>query len=141
MSRSRSYRRAQCRESKSGEHTPLASKAPSESGAQTLSESADEWAQFCCSADEAATASWKAKSISKKRGGSSEGQGGPKDSKSSASTVTKFGSGKGSKCMGKEAGLAEKPLWDTSYKIPKRPAPDTSVSSEAQTPHKTGKHK
>ncbi len=43
--------------------------------------------------------------------------------------------------MGKEAGLAEKPRWDTYYKIPKQPAPDTSVSSEAQTSRKTGKHK
>ncbi len=27
--------------------------------------------------------------------------------------------------MGKEAGLVEEPCWDASYKIPKRPAPDT----------------
>ncbi len=66
VSRRRSYRRAQCRESKSGEHSSSASKgapkAPLESGAQTLSEFADEWAQFCHSADEAADAAWKADS-------------------------------------------------------------------------------
>ncbi len=43
-----SYKRAQRRESKSGEHSSSASKGapkvPSESGAQTFSESADEWA-------------------------------------------------------------------------------------------------
>ncbi len=38
--------------------------------------------------------------------------------------------------MGKVAGLSEKPRWDSSYKIPKRPAPDTSVGSGARTPHK-----
>ncbi len=43
--------------------------------------------------------------------------------------------------MGKEVGLAEKPRWDSSYKIPKRPAPDTSVSSGAHTPRKADKHK
>ncbi len=43
--------------------------------------------------------------------------------------------------MGKEAGLTEKQRWDASYKIPKYPAPDTSISSESQTPHKAGKHK
>ncbi len=36
-----------------------APKAPSESGARTLAESADKWAQFCRSADEAATTAWK----------------------------------------------------------------------------------
>ncbi len=111
----RSYRKAQHREIKSGERSSLASKgapkAPSESGAQTPSESADEWAQFCHSADKATTTAQKAKLVSKKGGGSNEGQDSPKDSKS--------GPGKGSKRMGKEAGLAEKPCWDTSYKIPK----------------------
>ncbi len=60
VARRRSYKRAQRRESKSGEHSSSASKgapkAPSESGAQTLSESADEWAQFRRPADEAAAA-------------------------------------------------------------------------------------
>ncbi len=55
--------------------------------------------------------------------------------------MTKPGSGKGSKRTGKEAGLAEKPRWAHSYKIPKGPAPETSVSSEAQTPRKSDKHK
>ena len=65
----------------------------------------------------------------------------PKDSKSSASTVAKSGSGKGSKRTRKEAGLAEKPRWDSSYKIPKHPAPDTSTSSRARTTGKADKHK
>ncbi len=106
-------------------------KTPSEFGAQTLSESAYEWDQFCHSADEAAARTRKAKSSSQKGGKSSKGPGGPKDSRSSASTVAKSGSGKGSKHTGKEAGLAEKPCRDTSYKIPKCPALDTSVSSGA----------
>ncbi len=141
----RSYRKAQCRESKSGEHSSSASrgapKASSEPGTQMPSESADEWTQFRRSTDEAATTSQKAKTPSKKGGGSSAGQGGPKDSKSSATSMTKPGSGKGSKRTEKEAGLAEKPRWPHFYKIPKRPAPDTSVSSEAQTPRKSDKHK
>ncbi len=136
MSRRRSYRKAQRRESKSGEHSSSASKCapkvPSESGAQTLSESADEWAQFHRSTDEAATTSRKAKSLGKKGGGSSEGQGGP---------MAKSGSGKGSKRTGKEAGLTEKPRWHLAYKIPKRPVPDTSVNSEAPTPRKSDKNK
>ncbi len=133
VTRCRSYKRAQRRKSKSGERSSSASKgpskAPSESDAQTFSKSADKWAQFRHSADEAAAASRKAKSSGPKRAKSSKGSGGPKDSKSSASTAAKTGSGKGSKHMGKEADLAEKPRWDSSYKIPKRPAPDTSVSS------------
>ncbi len=145
VSRRRAYRKAQCRESKSAEHSSSASKgAPktiSEPGTQTPSESVDECTQFHRSADQAATASQKAKTPSKKGGGNRAGQGCPKDSKSSATSVTKPGSGKGSKRTGKEASLAEKPHWDHSYKIPKRPAPDTSVSSEAQTPRKTDKHK
>ncbi len=64
-----------------------------------------------------------------------------KDSKSSASAAVKTGSTKGSKRKGKEARLAEKPRWDTSYKIPKHSLPDTSVSSGGQTPHKTDKFK
>ncbi len=48
-------------------------------------------------------------------------------------------SGKGNKHTGKEVGLAEKPCWDSSYKIPKRP--DTSVSSGTRTSHKADKHK
>ena len=77
----RSYKRAQRRESTSGEHSSSASKgaskAPSESGAQTFSESADEWAQFRRSADEAAAASHKAKSSGQKKSKSSKGSGGP----------------------------------------------------------------
>ncbi len=113
MSRRRSYRKAQHRDrKKSGKRSSSASKgapkAASESGAQMLSESVDVWAQFRRCADEAATTSWKAKSLGKKGGGSSEGQGGPNDSKSSASSVAKFGSEKGSKRTGEEAGLTTK---------------------------------
>ncbi len=82
----------------------------------------------------AAAASSKAKSPGSKKSKGSKGSAGPKDSKSSASAVTKTGSSKGNKRKGKEAGLAEKPRWDTSYKIPKRSAPDTSVSSGGPTP-------
>ncbi len=46
----------------------------------------------------------KAKSSSQKGGKGSKGPGGPMDSKSSAGTVAKFGSGEGSKRTGKEAG-------------------------------------
>ncbi len=66
---------------------------------------------------------------SKKGRGGSAGQGGPKDFKSSTSSLTKSGSGKGSKRTGKEAGLPIKPRWLSSYKVHKLPAPDTSVSS------------
>ena len=76
-----------------------------------------------------------------KKSKGSKGSASPKDSKSSASAVTKTGSSKGSKRKGKEADLAEKPRWDTSYKIPKRSAPDTSVSSGGPTPRKAGKFK
>ncbi len=145
VTRRRSYKRAQRRESKSGERSSSASKgaskAPSESGAQSLSESADEWTKFCHSANEAATASRKAKSPGPKKSKGTKGSGGPKDSKSLASSVAKTGSGKGSKRKGKEAGLAEKPRWDSSYKIPKQSAPNTSVSSGGPTPHKGGKFK
>ena len=55
--------------------------------------------------------------------------------------MAKSGSGKGSKRTGKEAGLAEKPHWDSSYKIPKCPAPDSSISSWPRTPRKADKHK
>ncbi len=100
--------RAQHRESKSGECSSSdskgAPKAPSESSAQTFSESADKWVQFHRSADEAAAASHKAKSSSWKRDKSGKGSGGPKDSKSSAGTAAKTWSGKGSKCTEKEAG-------------------------------------
>ncbi len=37
--------------------------------------------------------------------------------------------------------MAEKPRWDTSFKIPKRSLPDTSVSSGGPTPRKTDKSK
>ncbi len=145
VTRRRSYKRVQHRESKSRERSSSASKgvskAPLESGTQSLSESADEWSRFCRSADEAAAASRKAKTSGLKRAKSSKGSGGPKDPKSSASTAAKTGSAKGSKRTGKEAGLAEKPLWDSSYKIPKRPAPDTSVSSGGPTPRKADKFK
>ncbi len=43
---------------------------------------------------------------------------------------------KGNKRKGKEAGLAEKHRWDTSYKIPKRSLPDTSISSGGPSPRK-----
>ncbi len=98
-------------------------------------------AQFRHSADEAAAAARKAKSSGQKGGKGSKGPGGPKDSKSSAGTMAKFGSGKGTKRMGKKAGLAKKPRWDSTYKIPKRPAPATSVSSGARTPRKADKHR
>ncbi len=128
VTRRRSYKRAQRRESKSGEHSSLASKGvsmtPSESDTQIPSESADEWTTFRRAADEADAASHKAKSPGPKKSKGGKGSGGPKGSKSSASAVPKTGSGKGSKRKGKEAGLAEKPRWDSSYKIPKRSAPD-----------------
>ncbi len=146
VARRRSYQKAKHRESKSGERSSSASKgipnAPSESDAQTLSESADEWTRFRRAADEAAAAaSSKAKTPGPKKGKSSKGSAGLKDSKSSASAAAKTGSTKGSKRKGKEAGLAEKPRWDTSYKIPKRSLPDTSVSSGGPTPRKADKFK
>ncbi len=117
------------------------SKAPLESDTQILSESADEWTKFHCAADEAVAASRKAKSPGPKKSKCSKGSGGPKDSKSSDSAVTKTGSGKGSKRKGKEGSLAEKPRWDSSYKIPKQSAPDTSVRSGGPTPRKAGMFK
>ncbi len=146
VARRRSYKKAKCRESKSGECSSLAAKgiarAQSESDAHTLSESADEWTRFRRAADKAATAtSSQAKAPGPKKGKGSKGSAGLKDSKSSASAVAKAGSAKGSKRKGKEAGLAEKPCWDTSFKISKRSLPDTSVSSGGQTPHKTDKFK
>ncbi len=86
-------------------------------------------------------ASSKAKSPALKKSKGSKGLAGQKDSKSSASAVIKTGSGKGNKRKGKEAGLAEKPRWDSSFKIPKWSMPDTSVSSGGPTPHKAGKFK
>ncbi len=107
VTRRRSYTRAQCRDSKSGERSSSASKAvskaPSDSGAQSLSESADEWTKFCRSADEAAAASRKAKTSGLKQAESSKGSGGPKDPESSASAVAKTGSVKGNKRKWKEA--------------------------------------
>ncbi len=146
VARRRSYKKAKRRESKSGERSASASKgisrAQSESDTQTLSESADEWNKFRRAADEAAAAgSSKAKSPGPKKGKGSKGSARLKDSKSSASAAAKTGSTKGSKRKGKEAGLAEKRRWDTSYKIPKRSLPDTSVSSGGPTPRKTGKFK
>ncbi len=146
VTRRRSYKKARRRESRSGERSSSASKgvsrALSESDTQTPSESADEWNKFCRAADEAAAAaSSKAKSPGPKKGKGSKGSAGPKDSKSSAGAATKTGSGKGSKRKGKEAGLAEKLRWDSSYKIPKRSLPDTSVSSGGPTPSKGGKFK
>ncbi len=142
----RSYKKAKCRENKTGERSSLDSKggvrAQSESDTQTLSESADEWTSFRLSADEAAAAlSSQAKAPGPKKGKGSKGSAGLKDSKSSASAVAKAGTAKCSKCEGKEATLAEKPRWDTSYKIPKHSPPDTSVSSGGQTPRKTDKFK
>ncbi len=142
----RSYKKAKHRESKSVERSSSASKggvrAQSESDAQTLSESADEWTKFCRAADEAAAAtSSQAKAPGPKKGKGSKGSAGLKDSQSPASAVAKAGPAKGSKRKGKEAGLAEKPRWDTSFKIPKHSLPDTSVSSGGQMPHKTDKSK
>ncbi len=146
VARRRSYKKPKRRESKSGERNASASKGvpntPSESDTQTFSESADEWNKFRQAADEAAAAaSSQAKSPGPKKGKGSKGSAGLKDSKSSASAVAKTGSAKGSKRKGKEAGLAEKPRWDTSYKILKHSLPDTSVSSGGPTPRKTGKFK
>ncbi len=146
VARRRSYKKAKRRESKSGERSSSASKsgarAQSESDTQTLSESADEWNRFRRSADEATAAtSSQAKTPGLKKGKGSKGSTGLKDSKSSASTVAKAGSAKGSKRKGKEAGLAEKPRWESSFKIPKRSLPDTSVSSGGPTSRKTDKSK
>ena len=146
VARRRSYKKAKHRESKSGERSSSASKgvarAQSESDAQTLSESADEWNKFRHAADEAAAAaSSKAKTPGPKKGKGSKGSAGLKDSKSSASAAAKTGSTKGSKRKGKEASLAEKPHWDTSYKIPKHSLPDTSVSSGGPMPCKPDKFK
>ena len=146
VTRHRSYKKAQRQESKSGEHSSSAPKGVTrallESDTQTPSESADKWNKFRCTADEAAAAaSSKAKTPGLKKGKGNKGSAGPKDSKSSASAATKTGSGKGNKRKGKEAGLAEKPRWDSSFKIPKRSLSDTSVSSGDPTPRKTGKFK
>ncbi len=146
VTRRRSFKKAKRRESKSGERSSSASKvgarAPSESDARTLSESADEWSRFRRDAEKAAVAtSSQAKTPGVKKSKSSKGSGGLKDSKSSASAVAKTGLVKGSKRKGKEAGLAEKPRWDTSYKIPKRSQVDTSISSGAPTPRKADKAK
>ncbi len=62
-------------------------KPPAEPDTQTPSESVDEWTKFCHSTDKAATTSQKAKTPSKKGGGGSAVQGGPKDSKSLTSSV------------------------------------------------------
>ncbi len=144
VARRRSYKKAKHRESKSGECSSSAPKGVArvqpKSDAQTLSESADEWNKFRHAADEAAASS-KAKTPDPKKGKGSKGSAGLKDSKSSASAAAKTGSAKGSKHKGKEAGLAEKPRWDTSYKIPKHSLPDTSVSSGGPTPRKTDKFK
>ncbi len=48
---------------------------------------------------------------------------------------------KGNKHKGKDAGLFEKPRWDSSFKIPKRSLPDMSVSSGGPSPRKTDKTK
>ncbi len=76
-----------------------------------------------------------------KKGKGSKGSASLKDSKSSASTVAKAGSVKGNKRKGKEAGLFEEPRRDSSFKIPKRSLPDTSVSSGGPSPRKTEKTK
>ncbi len=135
VARRRSYKKAKHRESKSGERSYSASKsgarAQSESDAQTLSESADEWTKFRRAADEAAAAtSSRAKTPGSKKGKGSKGSAGLKDSKSSASAAAKAGSAKGSKRKGKEAGLVEKPRWETS-----------SASSGGPTPRKADKSK
>ncbi len=146
VARRRSYKKAKCRKSKSGECSSSTSKTGSrprsESDAQTLSESADEWTRFRRAPDEAATATpSQAKTPGSKKGKGSKGSAGLKDSKSSASAVAKTGSAKGSKRKGKEAGLAGKPRWDSSFKIPKRSLPDTSASSGGLTPRKADKSK
>ncbi len=146
VARRMSYKKAKRRESKSGERSSSASKgiarAQSESDAQTLSESADEWNKFRRAADEAAAAaSSKAKTPGPKKCKGSKGSASLKDSKSSASAAAKTGFAKGSKRKGKEAFLAEKLRWDTSYKIPKPSLLDTSVSSRGPTPRKTDKFK
>ncbi len=97
--------------------------------------------KFCQSADKADTTSQKAKTLSKKGGGSSTGHGGQRESKSSATFVTEPGAGKGSKRTRKEDGLPERQRWLNSYKLPKLPALDTSVISKAQTPRKSDKRK
>ncbi len=139
------YREAQRKESKSGEHsssaTKGATKASAEPSTHKPSESADEWTKFCHSDDKAATTSQKAKTPGKKDGGGSTGQGGPKETKSSASSMNKSCSAKESKRTGKEAGLSERQRWLHSYKVPKLPAPYTSVSSEAQALRKSDKRK
>ncbi len=139
----RSCKKAKRRESKSGERSSSASKsgarAQSESDAQTLSESADEWTKFRRTADEAAAAT--SNQVSSKKGKGIKGSAGLKDSKSSAGAVAKAGSAKGSKHKEKEAGLGEKPRWDSSFKIPKRSLPDTSASSGGLTPRKADKSK
>ncbi len=146
VARRRLYKKAKRRESKSGERSSSASKtgarSRSESDAQTLSESADEWTRFRRAADEAVTATpSQAKTPGSKKSKSSKGSAGLKDSKFSASAVAKAGSAKGSKRKGKEAGLAEKPRWDSLFKIPKRSLPDTSASSGGLTPRKADKSK
>ncbi len=143
VTRRRSYKRAQRRENKSGSHCSSASKgaskAPLESGTHSLPESADEWAKFRRSADEAAAASRKAKTSGLKKAKSSKGSGGPKDPESSASTVAKTGSAK-QQTQGEGGWPGRKPRWN-SYKIPKWTTSDTSVSSGARTPRKPDKLK
>ncbi len=43
--------------------------------------------------------------------------------------------------MGKEAGLPDRQRWLQSYKVPKLPAPDNSVSSKGKTPRKADKRR
>ncbi len=146
VNRHRSFKKAKRRESKSEERSSSASKsgarAHSESDTQARSGSADEWNQFRRAADAAATAtSSQPKTAGSKKSTGGNGSASLKDSKSSASAVAKAGSVKSSKRKGKEAGLFEKPRWDTNWKIPKRTLPDTSVSSGGPSPWKSGKTK
>ncbi len=110
-------------------------------GTQTLSGSADEWAQFCHTADNAAATSQKSKMSGKKGDGSKTGQSSQGESKPAASSVAKSSTGKGSKLTGKEAGLPDSQHWLHSYKVLKLPTPGTSVSSKGKALHKADKRK
>ncbi len=79
VARHRSYRKAKCRKSKSGERGSSASKggarAQSGSEAHTFSESADEWTRFRRAADEAAAApSGQAKTLARRRARAAKAQ-------------------------------------------------------------------
>ena len=129
----------------SGECSSSASKgaisAPAEPDPQTFSKLADEWTKFCNTTKKAAAIFQKAKTSGKKGGGSDTGQSGHGESKPTTNSATTSSTGKGNKCTGKKAALTDRQHWLQSYKVPKLPAPDTSVSSEGKTPRKGGKRK